>query len=335
MGKCRLPFVLFAIGAVAGCDRGAKPSTQATGGSTLLKIAVIPKATSHEYWKAVHAGALKAEAELDGVQIVWKGPPREDDRNDQIGVVENFINAGVAGIVLAPLDDVALLNPVRQAMKSGIPVIIMDSGLKTAPGEDYVSYVATDNDAGGRQAARRMGEILSGKGNVLVLRYSQGSASTGQREEGFIEELAARFPGIRVVSSDQYAGVTNDEAFDKAQNLLEKYPDLDGIFGPCEPVIAGVLRALHEAGRAGKVKVVGFDRSEKLLAGLKAGQVHGLVLQDPINIGYLGVKTLVAHLRGEQVAERIDTGSRVATPENLNEPAVAELLSPPVEKYLR
>ncbi|GMV98685.1 MAG: D-ribose ABC transporter substrate-binding protein [Phycisphaerae bacterium] len=327
---------MVCMGLAAGCDdRAGSATTRPAGSAKLLKIAVIPKATNHEYWKAVHAGALKAAAELDGVQIIWKGPPREDDRNDQIGVVENFIDAGAAGIVLAPLDDTALLRPVRHAMQAGIPVVIIDSGLKAAPGADYVSYVATDNEAGGRRAARRMGEVLGGKGNVLVLRYQQGSASTTQREEGFLDELTGKFPDIRIVSSDQHAGVTTEEAFDKAQNLLEKHPDLDGVFGPCEPVIAGVLRALHEAGRAGRVKVIGFDRSEKLVAAMKAGQVHGLVLQDPINIGYLGVKTLAAHLRGERVPERIDTGSRVATLENMNEPAIAELLSPPVEKYLK
>jgi len=300
----------------------------------VLKIAVIPKATNHEYWKAIHAGALKAQRELPGVQIIWKGPPREDDRNGQIDTVESFISAGVSGIVLAPLDETALVRPVQHAMQAGIPVVIVDSGLKAEAGKDYVSYVATDNHDGGRKAARRMAEILGGRGKVLVLRYQVGSASTSQREEGFLAEMGEKFPDIQIVSGDQYAGATTDEAYRKAENLLARYPRLDGIFGACEPLLFGVQRALHEAGREDRVQLVGFDRSEKLTTAMRQGHVQGLVLQDPINMGYLAVKTLVGHLRGEKVPARIDTGSLLATPDNMNDPAVAELLSPPVEKYL-
>ncbi|GMU23710.1 MAG: D-ribose ABC transporter substrate-binding protein [Phycisphaerae bacterium] len=312
----------------AGCGE-----TEQSGQARTLKVAVIPKATNHEYWKAIHAGALKAEGELSGVQIIWKGPPREDDRDGQISTVENFVNAGVQGMVVAPLDETALVRPIASATEAGIPVVIMDSGLKAEPGRDYVSYVATDNEAGGRKAAQRMGELLGGRGRVLVLRYQVGSASTTQREDGFLDELKQTYPDIQVVSADQYAGATTDEAYKKAENLLAKYPDLAGIFGACEPVVFGILRALP-ADRLGQVKLVGFDRSEKLVQAMQAGHVHGLVLQDPMNMGYLAVKTLVAHLRGQQVAPRIDTGSRVATPENMNDPAVRELLSPAVEKYL-
>lgn len=319
---------LAAVAGLAGCR------DQPTGGPQVLKIAVIPKATNHEYWKAIHAGALKAERELPGIQIIWKGPPREDDRQGQISTVENFINAGVNGIVLAPLDETALVAPVRHAMQSGVPVVIVDSALKAEAGTDYVSYVATDNEQGGRKAARRMAEVLGGKGRVLVLRYQVGSASTSQREEGFVDEVRTQLPDIQIVSDDQYAGATTDEAYRKAENLLEKFTELDGIFGACEPLLFGVQRALHEAGREGKVKLVGFDRSEKLNQSMAEGKVHGLVLQDPIQMGYLAVKTLAAHLRGESVPKRIDTGSVVATPENMKEPAIAELLSPPVEKYL-
>ncbi len=315
---------------IAGCSKDS--STQKS--PQVLEIAVIPKATNHEYWKAIHAGALKAQQELPDVRIIWKGPPREDDRNDQINVVENFINRGVSGIVLAPLDDTALLRPVRHAMQAGIPVVIMDSGLKAEAGQDYISYVATDNLAGGRQAARRMGELLEGRGKVLVLRYLEGSASTSEREEGFLQELRTQYPDIQIVSHDQYAGATTEEAFAKAENLLQKYPDVDGIFGPCEPVLFGVLRALQEIRRDGQVKLIGFDRSEKLVQAMADGRVHGLVLQDPVSMGYLAVKTLAAHLRGEKVPARIDTGSTVATPDNMKEPRIAELLSPPVEKYL-
>jgi ribose transport system substrate-binding protein len=298
-----------------------------------LRIAVIPKGTLHEYWKSIHAGAIKAELEAKGVQITWKGPTKEDDREQQINVVESFVTGGVDGIVLAPLDDVALVKPVQDAMRSGIPVLIMDSGLRAEAGKDYVSYVATDNHAGGKLAARRMIELLGGKGRVLVLRYQYGSASTTQREDGFLEGLKAA-PDITVVSSDRYGGPTIDTAQTEAENLLNRFPELDGIFCACEPMTFGTLRALVPTGRAGKVKLVGFDPSAKLIEAMTLGQVHGIVLQDPLHMGYLAVKTLAAHLRGEAVPARIDTGCEIATLENMNEPRIRELLSPPVERYL-
>lgn len=300
----------------------------------LLKIAVIPKGTTHEFWKAIHAGALKAELELQGVQVEWKGPVKEDDRKAQIDVMENFINQAVSGIALAPLDNKALVQPVREATRAGISVVIMDSGIDAEACREYASFVATDNYVGGQKGARRLGEILGGKGRVLMMRYQEGSASTMERERGFLDAMAKEFPGIQIVSSDQYGGATTESAFAKAENLLNRFSELDGLFTPNESTTFGMLRALQSSGRAGKLKFVGFDSSEKLIQAMADGQIHGLVLQDPLNMGYTAVKTLVAYLRGEQVDTRIDTGSEVATPENKNEPRIKELLAPPIDRYL-
>ena len=271
---------------------------------------------------------------LPGVQIIWKGPTKEDDRGQQISVVENFINAGVTGIVLAPLDDVALAKPVQEAGRAGISVVVMDSALEADPCREFASFVATDNYVGGQHGARRLGEILGGKGKILLLRYQVGSASTVQREQGFLDTLKADFPDVQVVSADQYGGATTESAYAKAENLLNRFADLDGIFCPNESTTFGMLRALQGSGRAGKVKFVGFDSSDKLIQAMADGELHGLVLQDPLNMGYVAVKTLVAFLRGEKVATRIDTGSAVATPENMNDPRIRELLSPPIDEYL-
>src|SRR6516225_2880079 len=108
-------------------------------------IAVVPKGTTHEFWKSINAGAVKAQRELTGkgtkVEIIWKGPLRKDDRDQQIQVVENFMARHVSAIVLAPLDSQALVRPVHHAIQAGVPVVIMDSDLKS---EEYVSFVATD-----------------------------------------------------------------------------------------------------------------------------------------------------------------------------------------------
>jgi len=306
------------------------------------RIAVIPKGTTHVFWKSIHAGAVKAEQELKeagiDVEVIWKGPLKEDDRESQIRVMEDFVTRGVSGIVLAPLDDAALRMPVRDAVNNGIPVVIIDSGLKS---EDYVSFVSTDNYIGGRKGGERLAETLDGKGKVIMLRYQEGSASTMNREQGFLDVLKEKYPEIEVVSANQYGGATTESAYTASENLLAplRKPDggltIDGIFCPNESTAFAMLRALEDSGLAGKVMYVGFDSSDRLVLALQKGYIKGLVLQDPINMGYLGVKTIVAHLRGEQVEKRIDTGSVVATPENMDEPKMKNLLEPDFKKWLK
>jgi ribose transport system substrate-binding protein len=308
--------------------KGAAPA------GAVLKIAVIPKGTTHEFWKSIHAGAVKAERDLGGVRILWQGPVVEDDRTGQIKVVETFIADRVDGIVLAPLDDQALVRPVREAGQKGIPVVIIDSDLKDA--DAYASFVATDNSKGGELAGRRMAELLGpAGGKVAVLRYQVGSASTTHREQGFLDQVA-RHPAIRVVSDNQYAGPTVDSARLAADALLVRFGEgeLDGLFCPNESSTYGMLEALRHRGRAGRIRFVGFDVSPKLIAALQAGDLQGLVFQDPFFMGEMGVRTVVACIRGQAVEKRIDTGVRLVTRENLAAPDVARLIHPPLKEYL-
>ena len=300
-------------------------------------IAVIPKGTTHEFWKSIHAGAIKAARELSAqaveVELIWKGPIREDDREQQIQVIEGFISQRVSGIVLAPLDDRALVRPVEEAKRAQIPTVVIDSGLQS---DDIVSFVATDNFKGGVLAAQRMGELLSAKGKVLLLRYQEGSASTQRREEGFLTELKSSYPAVEVISSDQYAGPTRDTAKRTSENLLNRYGnDIQGIFTPNESSTSGMLLALQDINRAGKVIFIGFDSSEAFIDGLRNKQIHGIVLQNPVRMGYLGVKTMVGHLMGQAVEKRIDTGVMLVTLDNLDNPEVQELLHPPLDEYLK
>jgi ribose transport system substrate-binding protein len=314
----------------------------AFGGSVLaqapLRIAVVPKGTTHEFWRSIHAGARAAQEALAAegvrVEVIWQGPLREDDREQQIQVVENFIGRRVAGIVLAPLDTQALVAPVEQAVRARIPVLVIDSGLNS---ERIVSFVATDNREGGRLGARRLGELLGGEGNVILLRYQTGSASTEAREAGFLETMAQEYPRIRVLSSDQHGGATRDTAFRAAQNLLNRHGrDVHGIFAPNESTTVGTLLALREAGLAGdRVKLVGFDTARQSLEAIRQGDLHGLVVQNPFRMGYLGVRTMVSHLQGRPVERLIDTGVAVVTAENIDDPELADLLNPPLERYLR
>ncbi len=311
----------------------APTPTAAPAGETgrKLNIAVVPKGTTHIFWKSVHAGAVKAGREL-GVEISWQGPQVENERKQQIEVVQNFVSRGADALVLAPLDETALVPPVKAAAQRGIRTVVIDSGLKD---DDITSFVATDNRAGGRLGGQRLAAVLNGQGKIILMRYAEGSASTREREEGFLEGLKAAAPGIELLSTNQYGGVTAESAFQAAQNLLNRFGDqVNGIFCPNESTTFGMLRALKTSGLAGKVKFVGFDASEPLVQGLAAGEIQGLVVQDPLNMGYLGVKTAVAALRGEPVEKRIDTGAKLVTPENMREPAFHNLLEPDLAQWL-
>jgi ribose transport system substrate-binding protein len=306
-----------------------------SGGDGALTIAVIPKGTTHEFWKSIHAGAVKAVNELKAggtkVEILWKGPLREDDRDQQIQVVENFIGRRVAGIVLAPLDSQALVAPVEAAQQAKIPVVIIDSGLKS---DRYVSFVATDNFKGGQMAGAELGRLLGGKGKVILLRYQVGSASTEEREAGFLEAMK-QFPDIQILSADQYTGPTRESAYQAAQNVLNRFGrEVDGMFAPCEPVTIGITLALRDIQRAGAVKVVGFDAGTQSVEALRAGHVHGLIVQNPVRMGYLGVMSVVRHLQGQSVDKRIDTGVTLVTAGNMTRPEIVELLNPPLKELL-
>ena len=306
------------------------------GTDSALTVAVIPKGTSHVFWQSIHGGAEKAAQEL-GVSVVWRGPLREDDRESQVTEVENAVARGVAGIALAPLDESALVAPVSSAMKRRIPVVIFDSGLK---GDDYVSFVATDNDAGGRLAGEHLVKLLNGRGRVVLLRYAEGHDSTTRREEGFLTAVR-QAPAVEIVSANQYGGADVEGAYKRAEALLSslKTADgrlaVDGIFCPNESVSFAMLRVLQDNGWAGHVRFIGFDASDNLVQGLRAGHIDGLVVQDPVKMGYLGVKTLVSHIRGEKVERRIDTGVQLVTPDRMDLPDVKELLKPDLSKWLR
>jgi ribose transport system substrate-binding protein len=322
------------LAALGGCSSEPPAGPAAKGGSGELTLAVIPKGTSHEFWKTIHAGAAKAEREEKGVKIIWKGPVTEDDRAAQIEVVETFTAKRVDGIVVAPLDNQALVRPIRAAHDAGITVVIIDSDLKDP--DAYTSFVATDNTKGGVLAAQRMAEVLGAKGGkVILLRYQVGSASTENREKGFLDEIA-KHDAIKIISKEQYAGATTESAMSASETLLVKFGEgeVDGIFCPNESSAYGMLQALRSAKRAGKVAFIGFDSSPKLIDALEKGEMQGTIVQNPFTMGYMGVKTCVAALRGTKVEKRIDTGCTVVTPENLKDPKIHELLYPPVKEFL-
>lgn len=314
---------------LGGCSSSSTSSSSSDSGDGSIRIAVIPKGTSHEFWKSVHFGARKAAEEAGDVEIIWRGPVEEKDTGSQIEVVKNMVTKRVDGIVLAPNQKGGLVDVVEESIAEGIPVVIFDSGLE--PGPEIISYIATDNYKGGQMAAEAMAKAIEEKGNVILLRYIAGSESTEQREQGFLDGLK-KYPDITVVSSDQRGGDTTTKSKEKVDQLLQSHgDDLAGIFAVCEPNANGTLESLRNAGLNKKVKFIAFDPSDALVEALGDGSCSGIVLQDPVQMGYQSVKTMLAAIKGETItSDFISTGEYVATPENMKEEQYQKLLKPEI-----
>jgi ribose transport system substrate-binding protein len=316
LGSCLLLAALLLP--LAACNRNAADHDAEP--SSAHVIAVIPKGTTHIFWQSVHAGANKAGQEF-GYQIHWNGPERETDRERQIQIIEDFIVQKVDGIVLAPLDREALVPSVEKLASLKIPCAIIDSGINT---DKYVCFAATDNYQGGVMAARRMGEVLQAKGKVVVVKYVPGSASTTERENGFIETIQKEFPNIQIVDA-KYGQDTVETALQATEDLLTRHPDLQGLYACNASTSVGALQGLQSQKRT-EVKMVGFDAEKALLDGLRAGQIDALVVQNPFKMGYEGVKAVVSQIKGQPVAKRIDTGVEIMTRPSLEDPRIKDLL---------
>ena len=305
-----LPLV-FAL-AFFGCHRGHK-----------RVIAVIPKATSHLFFVSVHTGVQAAEREF-GVETLWNGPEQETDYSRQIEITDAMIARGVDAIAISATDSDALIAPVERAIRAGIPVAVFDSGLNI---NDYVTFVATDNYGAGQTAARKVGELLNGKGEIAVILQRPGGQSTTDREKGFADALHKEFPGIRIVASQFGMG---DPARSRAaaENILTAHPKLDGIFASAEASSIGAIQAIKSRDLAGKIKLVGFDFSEAHREALEQGVMNATIVQDTYHIGYEAVHSLVLKLNHQTPPKRIDLPGRVITKADLANPELMKLLAP-------
>jgi ribose transport system substrate-binding protein len=299
-----------------------------------INIVFIPKSSDQEFWTFMREGVDKAIREAGNVTLTWRGPAYNDDTDSQIKIMKLYTTPGVDAIILVPTDRVRLVEPVKKAVELGIKVIVVDSALD---GNFHQSFIATDNYAGGKLAAERLSALLNGQGKVLLFRTVAGSASTDDRANGFIDYLRKKSPGITIVA-DQYGGGSRGKAARSAIELLKKFPQVDGIFAVNESASDGMLRALREAGLAGKKKFIGFDSTDFLLDGLQKQEINGLVVQNPRQMGYLGIKAAIAAVKNMPLTDltknaspnesTIFTDATMVTLENYRKPEIQMLLFP-------
>lgn len=308
--------VIVAVLGFAGCGEGG------SGGDNKYTIAVVPKGLGHQFWVTVHAGADSAGDEFDA-KILWNGPHKETEVAMQISIIEDMISRRVDAIVMAACNADALVDTIKKAMDSGIPVVTIDSGVNS---DLPVSFVATDNIAGAKAAAAKLVELIGGEGEVGLLPFVPGAATSELREQGFKEGLA-EFAKAKLVSTIHTHSDTA-KALAATEDMMTAHPNLKGIFAANEAAAIGAAQAIDTAGKTGQVKLVAFDASPLQIEFLESGTIQGLIVQDPFRMGYEGVKIAIDHIEGRDTEKRIDTGVIIVTLDNLNDPAIQKLLNP-------
>ncbi|MBM3811520.1 MAG: substrate-binding domain-containing protein [Acidimicrobiia bacterium] len=293
------------------------------GGERKKLIGVVPKATSHLFFVSIHAGVDQAAKDF-GVEVLWNGPNEETDHPRQIQIVDSMIARRVDAMAISATDERALAAPVERAIKAGIPVTVFDSGVNV---EDYVTFVATDNYGAGARAARKLGEMLGGKGKIAMVAHKPGGTSTGLREQGFQDAVQKDVPGLKLVAM-QFGMSDRAKSRAAAENMLTAHPDLDGMFASSEASSLGAIQAIQSRGLSGKVKLVTFDFSDIHVEALKSGTIDAMLVQDPYQIGYEAVKSLAEKLKGQAPPKRMDLVAQMILRQDLEKPEIRKLLFP-------
>jgi ribose transport system substrate-binding protein len=294
-------------------------------------IPIIVKDTTSFYWQIVLAGARKAGQDLH-VKVPELGAQSESDINGQISILENTVAGKPAAVVISPTQFAALGKPIDTAAKS-VKIIGIDSG---ADSKAFTSFLTTDNVQGGRAAADALAQGIASKnggkveGNVALITSLPGVGSLDQRAQGFKEQLAAKYPGLKLVA-DKVADGQATTALNIMTDLITANPDLKGVFASNLIMAQGAGQAIAENRLQSRIALVGFDNDEKLVKFLGDGVIYALIVQDPYRMGYDGIKTALAASKGEKVPPFVDTGVNTITKENMGAPRSQELLNPKVK----
>ncbi len=288
------------------------------------EIAVIVKTTNSNFWQNVNKGASAAVEGQEAHSMTFNGPASESAIADQVNLVENAVNRGVSGIVLAPSDPEALVPAVKKAFEAQIPVVIIDSGLAENGKEFFQAFLSTDNCAAGQLVADKMLSEVGTSGKVAVMSYVAGVGSEVGRVGCFVKRINEK-SDIEIVGPF-YSQSQMATALNQTTDVLAANDDLVGIFGANEPTAIGMGRAIVQAGKAGSITALGFDGNADLQDFVKDGTLAGTAVQGSFQMGELGVQAIMKLLNGENVSEFIDTGVVLATKENIDQPEVQNVL---------
>ena len=291
------------------------------GAQKQYKLTLIQGVKGDQFYVTMQCGAQEA-AKAAGATLDVAAPD-EFDASLQTPVVNAVVAKKPDAILVAPTDTKAMIPPLTQAKAAGIKLVFVDTTTENGA-ELAESEIASDNEEGGREAARALARLTGEKGSVLVINVKPGISTTDARAKGFEEELK-NFPNMKSIGVE-YSNDKPEVAAAKATAALAANPDLAGIFGTNLFSAEGAATGLRSAGASQKVKIVGFDAGPKQVEDLQQGIVQALIAQKPADIGKAGVEQAIAALKGEPVQKKIGTGFVVVTKDNMNDPDVQPFL---------
>jgi ribose transport system substrate-binding protein len=301
---------------VAACgddeDGGGGGSSSSSGGGESYKMTLLAGVKGDEFYITMNCGA-QAEAKKLGVTLDFQGPD-QFDATLQTPIVNAVAAKKPDALLIAPTDSKAMYAPIKAVADAGSKVVLVDTTLEQA--DFAVSQIASDNEGGGRAAAKALADLIGGSGKVFVVNVKPGISTTDLRAKGFEEE--AKKLGLDYVGVD-YSQDQPDKAAAIVKAQLAKNPDLKGIFATNLFSAEGSASGLREAGKQDTVKIVSFDAGPKQVQDLKDGLLQALVAQKPADIGAQGVQQAVAALKDEPTKPTIATGSVILTKDNLSE----------------
>lgn len=284
-------------------------------------IAVIAKGFQHKYWQTVRSGAEDAAKDL-GVTITYEGPDTEAQIDKQVEMLDAALAKNPIAICLAALDSKAVVSGLEKAQKRNIPVVGFDSGVES---ETVVATAATDNTAAAALAADKLAEAIGKKGSIAMVVHDQVSTTGRARRDGFKNRIETAYPDIKIVDI-QYGEGDHTKSADAAKAIMTAHPDLKGIYGANEGSAIGVMLAVEELGKVGKIQVVGFDSGKKQVDSIRSGNMLGAVTQNPYQIGYKAVEAAYRASKGESVEKNIDTGYEWYDKTNVDSDKIKKLL---------
>lgn len=285
-----------------------------------MYVPVISKGFQHQFWQAVKLGAEKAAKEFD-VNITFEGPETESQVDKQIEMLTAALGKKPAAIAFAALDSKAAIPLLQKAKDSKIPVVGFDSGVDS---DIPVATAATNNIAAAALAADKMASLIGNEGEVAVVVHDQTSRTGIDRRDGFVNQIKAKYPNIKIVDI-QYGGGDQLKSTDLAKAIIQAHPNVKGFFGANEGSAIGVLNAVTEL-KKDKIVVIGYDSGKQQIDAIKSGKMAGAITQDPIGIGYWSVKAAVMAVKGEKVEKNIDTGFHWYDKTNIDAPDIKALL---------
>jgi ribose transport system substrate-binding protein len=291
------------------------------GAQKQYKLTLIQGVKGDQFYVTMQCGAQQA-AQAAGATLEVAAPD-EFDASLQTPVVNAVVAKKPDAILVAPTDTKAMIPPLTQAKAAGIKLVFVDTTTENGA-ELAESEIASDNEEGGREAARTLAKLTGGKGSVLVINVKPGISTTDARAKGFEEEIK-KTPGLKYIGQE-YSNDKPEVAASKATAALAAHPDLVGIFGTNLFSAEGAATGLRSAGASQKVKIVGFDAGPKQVEDLEQGIVQALIAQKPADIGKAGVEQAIAALKGEPTQKKIGTGFVVVTKENMKDPDVEPFL---------